>query len=242
MAHFYLNEALTTAVPGAEVLLVGAEARHAVAVSRTRVGDILHLGNGAGLMLTGQVTSAANDRVSVRVDTVRYDEPPQPRIHLFQALAKGDRDEAAVQTATELGVDSVTPWAAERSIVKWVGPKEVKGRQRWQTIVREASKQSVRSRVPEVHPVAGTAGIADRARTDRVLLLEPTAHTPLTSLSFDARDIIVVVGPEGGISETERTRLIAAGAEEVRLGPTVLRTSTAGPAALAVIAGLLGRW
>ena len=242
MAHFYLNEALSSTVPGSEVWLTGAEARHAVAVSRTKVGDILHLGNGAGMMLTGEVTAAASDRVSVRVDTVRHQEPPSPRIHLVQALAKGDRDEAAVQTATELGVDEVTPWAAERSIVKWVGAKADKGAERWRAIVREAAKQSVRPHLPTVHSVAGTSRIAECASTDRVLVLEPSADTPLTSLTFDARAIVLVVGPEGGISPSERRRLVEAGAEEVRLGPTVLRTSTAGPAALAVIASMLGRW
>ena len=151
-------------------------------------------------------------------------------------------DELAVQAATELGVDAIVPWAASRSISRWEGPKAEKGRQRWATIVREAVKQSIRSWLPSVSPVATTAQLAERLAGTRMLLLEPTAATALSELEADGRDLALVVGPEGGIAPGELELLVAAGAEPVRLGASVLRTSTAGPAAIAVLNSMLGRW
>ena len=170
-----------------------------------------------------------------------------PAVFLAQALAKGDRDELAVQVATELGVDGVIPWTAARSISRWEGAKVAKGRDRWAAVVREASKQSVRPWLPDVLDLVTTKQLARLASTDqaegvRMLVLEPTAATPLSALDFDRRDLVLVVGPEGGITPQELDALSAAGADIVRLGDEVLRTSTAGPAALAVLAVALGRW
>jgi 16S rRNA (uracil1498-N3)-methyltransferase len=167
---------------------------------------------------------------------------PATRITLVQALAKGDRDELAVQASTEIGVDAVIPWSAARSVSRWEGPKAEKGRQRWATIVREAVKQSVRAWLPQVGGLAATGELASRLAGARILVLEPTATTALTDVRSDGRDIALVVGPEGGITPAELDRLIAAGAEPVRLGASVLRTSTAGPAAIAVLNAVLGRW
>lgn len=242
MAHLYLNEHLESVSPGDTVSIEGAEARHAVTVSRIRVGESLSIGDGAGLVVTGPVTEADAARLSIEAVTVTHAPLPSPEIHLAQALAKGDRDEFAVQAATELGVDGVIPWAARRSIVRWEGPKLRKGRERWQAIVREASKQSMRARLPEVHELATTAALAELARHAHVLVLEPTADVALTGIDLDDRDLVLVVGPEGGISESELARLVSAGATPVRLGEGVLRTSTAGPAAIAVLSARLGRW
>ncbi|HEY8282246.1 MAG TPA: 16S rRNA (uracil(1498)-N(3))-methyltransferase, partial [Leifsonia sp.] len=166
----------------------------------------------------------------------------RPAITLVQALAKGDRDELAVQAATELGVDRVVPWAAARSISRWEGPKVAKGRDRWASIVREAAKQSIRAWVPAVSELATTADIVSFCAHARVLVLEPDAPEPLTGVRPDERELVLVVGPEGGIAPQELDALRQAGAELVRLGDTVLRTSTAGPAALAVLNASLGRW
>jgi 16S rRNA (uracil1498-N3)-methyltransferase len=168
---------------------------------------------------------------------------------LVQALAKGDRDELAIQAATELGVDGVIPWAAARSVSRWEGAKLARGRERWASIVREATKQSIRPWLPEVDELASTRQLAARAGSTRMLLLEPTASARLTdvaaSIVRDApneADIVLVVGPEGGIAPAELDLLTEAGATAVRLGETVLRTSTAGPAALAILNQALGRW
>ncbi|MES2171692.1 MAG: 16S rRNA (uracil(1498)-N(3))-methyltransferase [Actinomycetota bacterium] len=242
MAHFYLSEDQQPVGPGARITVSGAEARHAVTVSRVAAGERITVGNGSGFVASGEIVSAGPSEFVVDVDEVASTPPASPAIWLAQALAKGDRDEYAVQQATELGVDGVIPWAAQRSIVRWEGPKLRKGHERWSAIVREASKQSVRPWIPEVADLASTQVLATLAAQTRMLVLEPTAELALSALEPDSRDIVLVVGPEGGIAQAELSRLQAAGAELVRLGDTVLRTSTAGPAALAVLSAKLGRW
>lgn len=248
MAHFFLDEALDTgAAPvlaGSTVSVTGAEAKHAVTVSRVRPGETLLLGNGAGLMLGVTVLSATPAELLARVDTVTRAPAATPRIVLVQALAKGDRDELAVQAGTELGIDAVIPWAAARSVARWDGVKVAKGQARWAAIVREASKQSIRPWLPEVLPLTSTKQLARLAATSRMLLLEPTASARLTAIGppTDERDIVLVVGPEGGIAPAELDDLERAGATRVRLGDTVLRTSTAGPAAVAILNAALRRW
>ncbi|MRG61564.1 16S rRNA (uracil(1498)-N(3))-methyltransferase [Agromyces sp. CFH 90414] len=244
MSSLYLAEDLDLAAvrPGDRLALTGDEARHAVTVARVRVGERLSVGDGRGRVVRGEVVGTGQRELELAVGEVVVEERAAPSLTLVQALAKGDRDELAVQAATELGVDRIVPWAAARSVSRWEGPKAAKGRQRWTTIVREATKQSIRAWRPEVDEVTTTASLADRLQGSRVLLLEPSATTALTELAFDARDLALVVGPEGGIAPDELARLTAAGGEPVRLGASVLRTSTAGPAAIAVISAALGRW
>lgn len=242
MAHFYLGDDIDDASIGDEVAITGDESRHAVAVSRIRPGEQLSIGNGAGLVVAGAVLSAAPDRLSLRVETVRAEPIAVPALWLAQALAKGGRDEAAVQAACELGADGVIPWAAERSIVKWEGPKVRRGQERWRAIVREATKQSMRARIPDVGPLTSTNGLIAQTAGARMLVLVPGAELALTDIRPDERDIVLVVGPEGGIAPHEVEGLTTAGASPVRLGSGILRTSTAGPAAIAVLSALLGRW
>lgn len=246
MAHFFLDETLRAVdcTPGAVVRVGGSEARHAVTVSRIRPGESLLLGNGSGLILAGTVVTAEPTELSLSVDTSTVTPAATPRIVLVQALAKGDRDELAIQAATELGIDGVIPWAAARSVTRWEGPKVAKGRERWASIVREATKQSIRPWLPEVSGLTSTKQLVALAATTRMLLLEPTADGRLTEVAppTDDRDILLVVGPEGGIAPSELDALEQAGAARVRLGDTVLRTSTAGPAALALLNATLGRW
>jgi 16S rRNA (uracil1498-N3)-methyltransferase len=244
MSHLYLDESLDLAdvAPGSVVRLSGDEARHAVTVSRVRAGERIAIGDGRGILVHGVVASTGPRELALEADDIIVEEPPATRITLVQALAKGDRDELAVQAATELGVDAIVPWAAARSVSRWEGPKAEKGRQRWVAIVREAVKQSIRSWLPPVAPVTATAGLPAALEGCRMLLLQPTATAALTELEPDGRDLALVVGPEGGIAPAELERLIAAGAEPVRLGASVLRTSTAGPAAIAVLNSTLGRW
>ncbi|MDF2559585.1 MAG: rRNA ((1498)-N(3))-methyltransferase [Microbacterium sp.] len=242
MALHFLVESSTDAGVGDTVSLTGAEAKHAAVVRRLRVGEAVTVGDGAGVWLTGAAEEVSPTRVEVRISD-RVEHPaPSPRILLVQALAKGDRDELAVQAACELGVDEIVPWQASRSVSRWEGPKAVKGRERWATIVREAAKQAHRAWVPEVTAPVSTKQLAERASAQRVLLLDPTASVRLSEIEADGRDLVLVVGPEGGISDEELDRLTAAGAERVLLGDTVLRTSTAGPAAIAVLSVALGRW
>ncbi|MFJ2533976.1 16S rRNA (uracil(1498)-N(3))-methyltransferase [Microbacterium maritypicum] len=242
MALHFLVESSTDAAVGDLVSLTGAEAKHAAVVRRLRVGEAVTVGDGAGVWLAGTAEEVSPARVDVRI-AERVEHPaPTPRIVLVQALAKGDRDELAVQAACELGVDEIVPWQASRSVSRWEGPKAVKGRERWATIVREAAKQAHRGWLPDVVAPVSTTQLAERAREQRVLLLDPTAPVRLSEIEPDGRDLVLVVGPEGGISEEELRRLTEAGAERVLLGDTVLRTSTAGPAAIAVLSVALGRW
>ncbi|KQR38175.1 16S rRNA (uracil(1498)-N(3))-methyltransferase [Microbacterium sp. Leaf159] len=242
MALHFLVESSSDAAVGDLVSLTGAEAKHAAVVRRLRVGEAVTVGDGAGVWLTGVAEEVSPSRVDVRVSERSADPAPTPRLVLVQALAKGDRDELAVQAACELGVDEIVPWQASRSISRWEGAKAVKGRERWATIVREAAKQAHRAWVPEVSVPASTADLVKRASSERVLLLDPSATTRLSELEPDGRDLVLVVGPEGGISDDELAKLSDAGAERVLLGDTVLRTSTAGPAAIAVLSVALGRW
>ncbi|UNX53614.1 16S rRNA (uracil(1498)-N(3))-methyltransferase [Georgenia sp. TF02-10] len=253
--------ALDGARPGAVVTLTGAEARHAVTVRRLRPGEVVDLVDGAGRRVTGAVRDAAPDRLAVAVTAVTDEPPPAVRLVLVQALAKGGRDEQAVETATELGVDAVVPWQADRSVSVWAGARAERGRRRWEAVALAAAKQARRAWVPAVHePVTSAALPAAVASTvaagGAVLVLHETAPVPLTAAALPAPAAVVagadgatrptvlavVVGPEGGITDAELTALEAAGAQAVRLGPHVLRTSTAGPAALAVLAPALGRW
>jgi len=242
MALHFLVESSGSASIGDIVSLTGTEAKHAAVVRRLRVGETVTIGDGAGTWLDGAVTDVSASRVDVRITGRVQAEAPSTRLVLVQALAKGDRDELAVQAACELGVDEVVPWQAARSISRWEGPKAVKGRDRWGAIVREASKQAHRAWVPEVSAPLTTAQLVAQTEGQRMLVLDPTADSRLSSVRPDHRDIVLIVGPEGGIAPEELATFEAAGAERVRLGDTVLRTSTAGPAAIAVLSATLGRW
>lgn len=242
MASLYLREDLADVTVGGRLSLTGAEAKHAVTVNRTRTGERVLVGNGRGLVASGEVLVATSAELTIDVDAVERVPRPTPAILLVQALAKGDRDELAVQATTELGVDTVLPWAASRSVSRWEGPKVAKGRERWTAIVREASKQSIRAWTPEIGELVTSVQVAALAASHRLLVLDPSAGSPLTAVRSDGRPIALVVGPEGGITPAELEQFAAVGAETVRLGDTVLRTSTAGPAALAVLNAALGRW
>lgn len=241
MAHFYLLEDLETSRVGAVVTLDGSEGRHASTVSRVRVGEKLAIGNGRGLMLGAEVLSTSKDTVELSVTSVELNERESPAIVLVQALAKTDRDERAVEACTELGVSAVIPWAADRSVSKWEGPKVDKGLARWAAIVREATKQSIRSFLPEVGPHFKSSQLGIALQGMNVLVLDPTGEELLSEVKLDGRDIALVVGPEGGISEHELTRFREDGAHIVKMGTNILRTSTAGPAALAILNAKLGR-
>ena len=174
-----------------------------------------------------------------------------PRLVLVQALAKGGRDELAVETATELGVDAVLPWQAERSVVRWSGERGERSRERWVATVAAAAKQSRRAVLPVVEPARDTPALAARvadvvAAGGAVLVLHEQAGARLGPAVLPqagaGAEVLVVVGPEGGITDGEVAALREAGAVAVRLGPEVLRSSSAGPAALAVLSDRLGRW
>ncbi|MEX5270346.1 16S rRNA (uracil(1498)-N(3))-methyltransferase [Kocuria sabuli] len=237
--------------PGAVLTVTGPEARHAVTVRRLVPGEPLELVDGAGARATGELLAAGRESMDVRLGEVSTDPVRRPRLVLAQALAKGERDLLAVETATELGIDAVVPWQAERSIVRWKKERAAKSHEKWVHTVAAAAKQSRRAAWPEVLPLAGTRELAALLRepvtaglvlheqaTDGLADLLGAPRTPWAG----AERIVLVVGPEGGIAPAELEALAEAGAGSVRLGPEVLRSSTAGPAALAVLSASLGRW
>jgi 16S rRNA (uracil1498-N3)-methyltransferase len=253
----YLCPSLT----GDTVVLDGPEGRHAATVKRTRVGEVVDLVDGRGTRVTGPVTAVTKDTLTVAVETRTTEPPPSPRLTLVQALAKGVRGELAVELATEVGVDEVLPWSASRCVVRWDGERGAKGLERWRATARGAAKQARRAWVPEVGEPLTTAQVA--ALPGTVLVLHESAAAQLTAVpllgtrlvevsdassapgsvtGIDKAGIVLVVGPEGGVSDEELEVLTAAGATAVRLGATVLRTSTAGAAALAVVSARTGRW
>lgn len=233
---------------GATYLLDGTEGRHAGVVQRRGPGERVDVVDGAGVRLLGVVGAVTSEGVLVHVQQRVVEPAPAVALVLVQALAKGDRDEMAIEAATEVGVDAVVPWQAERSIVVWRGERAAKSRARWLGTVRAAAKQSRRARVPDVEVALDGRALLERVRAvvaagGAALVLHEDATEPLGSTGLPAAgECLVVVGPEGGIGDGELGRLVEAGASAVRLGPHVLRTSTAGPVALAMLAQRLGRW
>ena len=229
---------------GDVIVLTGPEGRHAATVRRIRPGERADVTDGAGLLAECVVTAAGGGQVELRVQARREVPAPEPRISVVQALAKGDRAELAVETMTEVGVDVIVPWAAERSVARWPADRAAKSLGRWRSAAREASKQARRARMPEVTGAASSpdvaAGLADATCA---IVLEPGATQALSRLPVPVSGhIVLVVGPEGGISPAEMAAFTAAGAIPARLGDSVLRTSTAGAVGAAVLMTATGRW
>jgi 16S rRNA (uracil1498-N3)-methyltransferase len=229
---------------GDRVVLDGAEGRHAATVRRLLAGERVDLADGSGLVLECVVVAAGRDRLELEVRSRVQVPPAQPRLLVVQALPKGDRGELAVELMTEVGVDTVVPWAAARCVTRWEGLRGQRAAQRWHAHAREAAKQARRARIPDVEPLASTADVAARLAASALgVVLHGQAERPLASLDVPRTgEVVVVVGPEGGITPDELVAFRAAGAHLARLGPEVLRTSTAGVAALAVLQARTGRW
>jgi 16S rRNA (uracil1498-N3)-methyltransferase len=223
------------------IVLDGAEGRHAAVVRRVQVGEAVSVVDGQGLRVTGYVAEVHPDRVLVAVHERAQDPPPQPRLVVVQALAKGDRGERAVEAMTEVGVDEIVPWAASRSIVKWRGGKPL---QKWRTTAREAAKQSRRSWFPVVADLADTEEVAKRLTTAALAIVcHESATAALSDVQLPASgDVVVVIGPEGSITDDELSTFEKSGGTTYRMGPTVFRTSTAGVVAASLLLSQTERW
>jgi 16S rRNA (uracil1498-N3)-methyltransferase len=224
--------------------LTGPEGHHAAAVRRLRPGERADVSDGAGTLAECVVARVGKDSVTLDVRAVHTVPLPAPRLIVAQALPKGDRGELAIELMTEVGVDAVIPWAAERSITKWQAERGAKALAKWRATAREAAKQSRRAWLPEVTDLVSTAALAKRvAAAALAIALEADAAAKLHELPLpEAGEVLLLVGPEGGISPAERATLRDSGAIEARLGPTVLRTSTAGATAAAILLVKAGRW
>ena len=228
---------------GEVVRLTGPEGRHAATVRRVQVGEAVDLADGRGTRARCTVLALGHDSVELRVQERVVEPRPAPWVAVAQGISKGDRGELAVELATEVGVDEVLPWAAARCVVKWEGARGERALARWRSTAREAGKQSRRARHPVVTGPVDLDGLLARAATATTLVLHEEATEPLASVALPADgDVLLVVGPEGGVTERELERLARAGATAVRLGASVLRTSTAGAAAAAVVSARTPRW
>ncbi len=225
-----MHQFLVDSLQGEHPAMDEKEILHAKNSLRIRPGEQIRITDGEGRLAIAEFGDELKVIKSWQVDRVK------PFIHVVQALAKGDRDELAVQTATELGATRFTPWQAERSIVRWNAQKATKGVARWKSIATEATKQSHQAWLPEVTDLAVDT---DFPFTGQLIVLDPDAQAPLTELSFE-QQLTLVVGPEGGISESELEKLKSRGALIASLGNSVFRTSTAAPAAIATIRTLVG--
>ena len=233
---------VTGVAVGDHAVVEGDEARHAIVVRRTRVGEQVVLSDGQGTSATCTVIETAKSRLVAAVDSVAVEPLPSPSVTVVQAIPKGDRADLAVEVLTEIGVDRIVPWAAARCVGVWRGERAEKSLAKWRATARESGKQSRRSWLPEVTPMATTAEVAALVEgADLAVVLHETATAPLSALDVEpARSIVVVVGPEGGITDEE---LAALGPDRaVRLGQPVLRTSTAGVAAVAALLSRTLRW
>lgn len=228
---------------GGVVALTGDEGHHAAVVRRLRVGEVVVLADGAGSGVRGEVVETTKKGLTVRVTELLTAPEPAVRWVLAQALAKGGHDEQAIDMATQAGIGEVVPWQSERAIVRWSGDKAAKGAEKWRRTVREAAKQSRRLRVPEVHDVVDTAQLALlAAEADAAYVLHESAGQWLAEVGVPTHGrVLLVVGPEGGITPAELDTLVAAGAVPVLVSDAVLRSSTAGLVGLAQAQALARR-
>ena len=231
------------------VVLDGDEGFHAASVRRIRVGEELDFGDGVGTVAHVVVEDVGKSRLAARVIDVGTVASPTPTVTIVQALPKSDRSELAIELATEAGADAFVAWQSDRCVARWDGPAKVqKGLRRWEAVARSAARQSRRPHIPPVTALMSTAELAGHLRSaggssTAALVLHESAPEPLTGLELDGLDALtLIVGPEGGIGDDELGRLVDAGAVPVRLGPSVLRTSTAAAVALGALGALTSRW
>jgi 16S rRNA (uracil1498-N3)-methyltransferase len=242
---FYIDALPDT---GALAVVDGDEGHHAATVRRIRPGEQLVLGDGAGGLARCLVERAGRDGLHARVLGRWSVAPGQPSVTVVQALPKSERSELAIELATEAGADAFLAWQATRCVATWEGTRADKGLRRWRAVARSAARQSRRAHIPAVDGVLSTAALTQRIRDEvaagaMVLALHESATDRLADVAVaQANSLLLVVGPEGGIAPDEIATLTDAGAVAVRLGPHVLRTSTAAAVALGALGVLTPRW
>jgi 16S rRNA (uracil1498-N3)-methyltransferase len=231
---------------GELALVDGDEGFHAANVRRIRSGEELDLGDGDGTVAHCVVEDVGKGRLTARVLDRRTVPIALPAVTVIQALPKSDRSELAIELATEAGADAFVGWQASRCVARWESSAKVdKGLRRWDAVARSAARQSRRPYIPSINGVVSTAelvqGVRDGGAT--ALVLHESATAKLTELTMAQADsLLLIIGPEGGIADDEIAALSDAGATAVRLGPTVLRTSTAAAVALGALGALTSRW
>jgi len=236
MPRFHCPTPLAT---GAEIDLPPGAARH-VQVLRLQPGDALTLFNGEGGEFDAAVLRMGRTDVRVQVGTHHAVEREAPRaVHLLAGITANERMDWLVEKATELGVASITPLAAERSVLKLKGERADKKRAHWQAVAAAACEQCGRNRVPMVHEATDLAGWVRAqqatAPAQRLLLSLRAGTAPLPQAAGGQGPVLFLSGPEGGLAAAEEDLALAHGFAPVTLGPRVLRAETAPLAALAAL-------
>jgi 16S rRNA (uracil1498-N3)-methyltransferase len=226
------------------IMLTGQEGRHAATVRRLVPGERVDVTDGAGLVAECLVAKARPGALELAIQARRFVPRPAPAVVVAQALPKGDRGQLAVELMTEAGVDEIVPWAAQRCVTRWHSDRGDRALARWRATARESAKQARRAWLPEVTSLAGMSELVRRvAEAAMAVLLDPGAPISLaTAPVLEFGDIVVIVGPEGGVAPAESAELVRAGAVAAHLGPTVLRTSSAGLVAASILLSRCGRW
>ena len=248
----FIHPDLSAARTGEAFSFTGSEARHAVTVKRMGEGERLELIDGTGIRLTLTITAATGkDSLEGMVESIVTTLEPTPRVTVVQAIPKSERAELAVDLATQAGADEIIAWQADRCVAKWDGKKAPKAVAKWQAAADSAAKQSRRARIPQVRGPLTTPQLVQELSRDRasgdsasaptVLVLHEEATASIKDVPL-ADDVVLLVGPEGGIGNSELDRLKEAGAMPIKLGPEVLRTASAAMVALAAIGMRTQRW
>ncbi|HEY7050660.1 MAG TPA: 16S rRNA (uracil(1498)-N(3))-methyltransferase [Mycobacterium sp.] len=228
---------------GSVATVSGDEGFHAASVRRIRVGERLLLGDGAGGLAWCEVEQADRATLRARVLDRSTVAAASPAVTVAQALPKAERSELAVELATEAGADAFVAWQAARCVARWDDARAEKGLRRWRAVARSAARQSRRAYIPPVSGPVSTAQLAASVAAQATLILHESATEDISEKHVAQADsLFLIVGPEGGISDDELDVLARAGAVPVRLGPTVLRTSTAAAVALGALGVLTPRW
>jgi 16S rRNA (uracil1498-N3)-methyltransferase len=225
-------------------VLSGQEGRHASTVRRLGPGERVDITDGHGLVAECIVTAARPGELELAVLDRRTEPHPEPAIAVLQAIPKGDRGELAVELLTEVGTDVIVPWAADRCVAVWRGERAVKSHARWSSAAEQAAKQSRRAWFPAVERPVDLAGAVRRVQAAALaILLDSDGSQPLATVGLPGSgEIVIIVGPEGGVTHAEVDALRGAGAVAASLGPTVLRASSAGVVAAGIVLSRTSRW
>ena len=221
----------------------GDEAHHAIKVLRIKSGEEILISDGNGNWVRASVENIDKKSFTAKVLERGSREPRTPKLVVVQGIPKSDRIKEAIEILVESGVDLIIPWQADRSISKWQKDSLTK----WQSTAIAATKQSRRFNVPEiVEELALSQLLEIESETGAILVMHESATKKLsevvTSKFAELSEIVIVIGPEGGISGAELELLQGAGAQIVGLGPEVFRSAHAGGAALSAVSALIGRW
>lgn len=244
-ASVFLVDPASLAQAGDTYVLDGPEGRHAVAVSRIAIGERIHVVDGEGTRLVGTVREyLGKDACVIAVESIERLAEPSPRLIVVQALPKSEHGELAVDLLTQAGADVIVPWAASHCVTQWRGDRAEKSRAKWAQAARAATKQSRRSRAPQIRPLATLADVLNLvASTTSAYVLHEESSSVLGECEVvSSGDIVLVVGPEGGISPDEVSALVGAGARTVLIGATVLRSSSAGALGIAALMSRSPSW